>query len=234
MNTKFKTAFLIGIMLVFAACSARISTEIYLADLDELNAINSEMTTVVLIGLPIGSEDDCVEDRQRYNGVFRQSTHFKNMEFVRCYSESYDDFAEYELEVPLRLVDPAASTIKGPFEIIRHDDSTSNVRTLYLRSNPRALCNLDDLIRDEFYQSLDLSDTSPLIQITNDLRASQTLVFNQVFVNEAPVIEPTAMVLDRRDTVQIALSDVTSAWVFSKACNVSSRLAPVGVWVGDE
>ena len=231
---KIKTVLLIGIMLLFAACgSTRITSEIYLLDIDEL-ADSDGMTTKVLIGLPISSQDECAEMTQRYKGVFRKSTGFKGMEFVRCYESGYDDFAEYELEVPIRMADPYTTSMQGTFEIIRHDDSTSNNRNLYIRSNPKALCNLNGLLEDEFYRSLDLSDVSTPILVSNDLRQPQTLILNQVFVNNLPVIEPTEFVMERRDTFRIVLSDVTSAWVFDKSCNIASRTALVATWVNPE
>lgn len=231
---KIKTILLIGIMFLLAACgSTRITSEIYLLDIDELTD-NDGMTTKVLIGLPITSQDECTESKQRYEGVFRKSTGFKGMEFVRCYESGYDDFAEYELEVPIRMVDPYQTSMQGTFEIVRHDDSASNTRNLYIRSNPKALCNLDKLIRDEFYRSLDLSEVSLPILVSNDLRQPQTLILSQVFVNGSPVIEPTEVVLERRDTISIALSDVTSAWIFSKSCNIASRTALVATWASAE
>lgn len=215
-------------VLVLSACNARISSEIYLADIDELSGEDS-MTTEVLIGLPVSGEDDCAEKKRRYSAVFRKSTGFKSMEYVSCDG----DFADYSLDVPLRMTDPYRSPMQDTFEIVRHDDSESGNHRLYLRSKPTALCNLNKLIRDEFYQSLDLTEVSPRIYIENDLRETQTLILNQVFVNGAPVIEPTEFALDRRDSVDVSLSDVTAAWVFDKSCNVQSRTALVAIWVAD-
>ncbi len=229
---KTKIAILLGIMILITGCNARISTDVYLADLDELEDTR-ELTTDVVIGLYIPSQDECTEYRGRYQSVFRQSSGFRDMEYVRCYSEGSDHFAEYELKVPMRMVDPATTSMKGTFEVIRHDVATQRWAHIYLRSKPSALCNLDKLIRDEFYQSVDFSETSPKITITNDLREPQTLVLNHVFVNGSPVIEATDFELERRDSIEVALSNVTTAWVFDKSCNISSRTALVGTWLRD-
>lgn len=227
----FRLLFSSVILALFvSACSGtRISSEIYLVDIDEIPEVDN-MTVKVMIGLPISSQDECAEQRQRYNGVFSKSAGFKNMQFVRCFEEGYDDFAEYELEVPMRMADPFSSPMEGTFEVVRQDDGATGNRHLYLRSNPNALCNLDDLISDEFYRSLDLSNVSPKFIITNDLRQDQTLILDHVFVNQAPVIEPTEFVMERRDSLNIVLSDVTAAWVFNKSCKINSRTAPVGIW----
>ena len=226
---KIKMVYLIILMVLLAACEARISTEVYMGDLAEIED-EGELTTAVVIGLYIPSQDDCAEYRQRYQDVFRKSKGFKGMEYVRCYSEGSDHFAEYELEVPMRMVDPSSTAMKGTFEIIRHDDAATQSRNLYLRSKPSALCDLDDLISDEFWQSLDLTGTSPQITITNDLREPQTLILDHVFVNGSSVVETKEFTLDRRDSIEVALSNVTSAWVFDKSCNISSRMALVATW----
>ena len=230
---KLKFAIVAVMMLFLTACSsARISSEIYLVDIDEIPDVE-EMNVNVMIGLPISSQDDCAESTQRYNDVFAESSGFKHMDFVRCYAEGSSNLAEYELEVPMRITDPYEPTMLGTFEIVRHDDPQSGDRNLYIRSKPSALCNLNKLIRDEFYRSLNLSDTSPKVVISNDFRESQTLILNQVFVDGAPTIEPTEFVLARRDSLDVVLSDVTAAWVFDKSCNVSSRTALVAVWAAD-
>ena len=230
---KLKYTLMIGMMLFLTACSStRISSEIYLVDIDEIPDVEA-MTVNVMIGLPISSQDECAESRQRYSDVFGESSGFKNMEFVRCYSEGSSNLAEYELEVPMRIADPYESSMQGTFEIVRNDDSQTGNRNLYIRSKPSALCNLNKLIRDEFYRSLDLSDTSPRVVITNDFRESQMLILSQVFVNGVPTIKPTEFVVERRDSVDVVLSDVTAAWVFDKSCNVSSRTALVAEWVVD-
>ncbi|MDE2950869.1 MAG: hypothetical protein OXT68_08875 [Chloroflexota bacterium] len=226
---KTKTILLVGLMMLFSACNARISSEIYLVDIDEVADIG-DIATKVKIGLPISSQDECDEKRQEYEAMFSKSTGFKGMEFVRCYVDGYNDFAEYELDVPIRMVDPYQTSMEGVFEIIRHDDSATNNRHMYVRSNPSLLCNLDKIMREDTYRSLDLSDTSPLITVSNDFREPQTLILNQVFVNGSPLIEPTEIVLDRRDSISITLSDVTSAWIFNKSCSINSRTALVGIW----
>ena len=230
---KLKIAFFVGLMLAITACSGtRISSEIYLIDIDEIPDVEG-MTAKVMIGLGISSQDECTEDRQEYEGYFRRSSGFKNMKFVRCYKDGYSDLAQFELEVPMRMVDPDSSSMTGTFEIIRHDDAETGFRKLYLRSKPSALCNLDKIIREETYRSLDLSGTSPKVVITNDLREPQTLILNQVFVNGLPVIEATEFELERRDSIEVELSNVTTAWVFKKSCSISSRTALVGIWATD-
>lgn len=227
---NYRVLMLLIIFALLAACESRISTEIYIADLDELSD-TLELSTDVIVGLYIPSEEECEEYQQRYESVFRESDGFRNMVFVRCYTEGYDSFAEYEMEIPMRMVDPTLTPMKSSFEVIRFDTPQEADRSyLYFRSNPSSLCNLDALIRDEFFQSLDLSELQPRITFTNDLRVPQTLILEQVFVDNAPVVEASTFEMGRRDSLEVTLSDVTTAWVFNKSCRLQSRMALVAIW----
>ena len=225
---------LLLLLVAISACNSRLTGEIYLGDLDELTP-DEDLTNLVSLHLPVsGSEaEDCTEYRGRYNSVFRQSRSYKGMEFVRCYSESSDTFAEYELTIPLRMTDPSKGAMRGPVELIRHDEADGS-RAIYIRVDPKALDNLGDLIYDEFYQSLDLTDTAPEILLSNDLRETQTVIINHAFVQNAPVLEAREFVLDRRDDLSIVLSDVTAAWIFAKSSRLSPRYARIATWIPGE
>lgn len=219
-------------LLSLAACNSVMSVDIYIADLVELEA-GENLTTRALFGLYLPSQDDCAEYRQDYQNIFRKSKGFQDMEYVRCYSVEYDDFVEFAMDIPLRMGDPAAAAMEGPIEVVVHSEVESGTRGLYLRSNPEALCDLDELVLDKFYTRLDLSEVSPRITITNDLRQSQTLVFSHLFVDGDPVLDPAAFELERRDVVNIALSDVMSAWIFDRVCEGRTRTVRIATWITD-
>ena len=228
----FRLITLFAVAILSVACNARLTGELYLGDLEELTP-NESLKNNISLHLPVsGSEqEDCVEYRDRYNTVFRKSSDFKGMEFVQCHSEGSDNFAEYELSIPLRMTDPASGQMQGPVELIRFDLPASDQRAIYIRVNPKALDNLGDLIYDEFYQSLDLTDTAPEILISNDIRESQTLILEHAFVQNAPVVEPQEFVLDRRDDLSIVLSDVTAAWIFETSSRQLPRYARIATWI---
>lgn len=220
---------------VSVACNSRLTGEIYLADLDEVTTSES-LTNLISLHLPVsGSEqEDCVEYRDRYDSVFAKSRDFKNMEYVRCYSEGSDNFAEYELDIPLRLTDPRSGRMEGPVELIRYDAQSENIRYIYIRVNPKSLDDLGDLIQDEFYQSLDLTDTAPEILISNDLRGMQQLLIEHAFVQNSPVVESETFELERRDSISVVLSDVTAAWIFEASPSLPPRFAKIATWLVDD
>ena len=217
------------IMLTLAGCGIHISGEIYLADVEELSE-DDGLTTAVVMGFPFIETEVCETEQQRYEGVIRKTTGFKDMTFLRCYTSDYVNFVEFEMTVPLRIAEPESETMNGTFEFVRHTHEDTGDVHLYVRSMPSALCNLDKVVTDEFWQPLDLSEIAPRFVITNDLREPQTIVVEQVFVDSKPAVKPTEIVLSRRDSVEVVLSDVTAAHLFSKSCSLSSRAALVAVW----
>lgn len=221
---------LLAVMVSVTACTTYMSSELYLRDLDDLD--EGELTNKVVFQLPLTTIDECAEYRTRYDRVFRKSRDFKDMEFVKCTDGDFNDYIEYEMDVPLRKIDPTESKIKGAVEFIRWDDSEQDENRLVLiRTNPPSLADLDELLKDEFFQGLDLTDSSPLIRLSNDLRSDQSIVVRHVFVQNQPIISSTTFTLEPRDSIDIVLSDVTSAWVFHVSKTERPRIAPIGAWI---
>ncbi len=229
---KHKTqlpAFLIVLTILLTGCSTRMSSEVYFRDLDDLP--DGDLTNKVVFHLPLTSTDECEEYRGRYDKVFTKSKDFKDMEYVKCVDGDLTDFIEYELDVPMRLTNPAEGNVRGAVEFIRYsDEDAEELRTVFIRVNPPSLHDLDELLQDEFFQGLDLSETSPLIRISNDLRSDQVFIVKHAFVQNEPVIVPTSYTLEPRDSIDVVLSDVTSAWIFYISEDADPRFAQVGVW----
>ena len=62
------------------------------------------------------------------------------------------------------------------------------------------------------------------------MRSDQVFTVSHAFVQNEPVIEPTAYTLEPRDSIDVVLSDVTSAWIFYMSEDADPRYAQVGVW----
>ena len=156
------------------------SSEVYFRDLDDLP--DGDLTNKVVFHLPLTSTDECEEYRGRYDKVFKKSDDFKDMEYVKCVDGDLNDFIEYELDVPLRMTNPAEGTMKGAVEFIRFsEEDAEELRIIFIRANPPSLHNLDELLKEEFFQGLDLSDTSPLIRLSNDMRSDQVFTVSHAF-----------------------------------------------------
>jgi hypothetical protein len=222
-------ALLIVLAILLAGCKTSMSSELFFRDLNDLP--DGELTNKVVFHLPLASADKCEEYRERYDKVFTKSDDFKDMEYVQCVDGDLNDDIEYELDVPLRLTDPSKGTMKGAVELIRYsDEDAEELRFVFIRVNPPSLHNLDELLYEEFYQRLDLSETSPLFRISNDMRSDQVFIVQHVFVQNEPVITATAFTLEPRDSIDVGLSDVTSTWIFYVSEDADPRFAPIGLW----
>ena len=217
------------LVLVLSACTSFIESEVYLRDLDEV--AEEELTSNLFIHVPLPSLDSCSEYQERYANIWRQSSDFQTMEFSKCHTRGWDNFIEYKMSIPLRSLDPiqGSEAMEGPMEIVLRQTDSGH-RALYLRVDPNSLHNLDSLLYEEFFEKLNLADTAPLIQLSNDLRESQTLVIANAFVQNEPVLTPQSFTLQPRDSLDIVLSDVASAWIFTASPTAPPRVALVGIW----
>ena len=224
---------LIVLAILLASCKTRMTSELFFRDLNDLP--DGDLTNKIVFHLPLPTTDQCEDYRKRYDKVFNKSDDFKDMEFVKCVEGDLNDYIEYDLDVPLRLTDPIKGAMKGPVELIRYsEEDAENLRLVFIRVNPPSLHNLDELLYEEFYQRLDLSETSPLIQISNDMRSDQIFIVQHVFVQNEPVITATRFTLEPRDSIDVVLSDVTSAWLFYVSEDADPRFAPIGLWINPD
>lgn len=223
----------VALLFVLAGCSTKMKSELFLRDLDDLS--DGDLTNKIVFNLPLTSMDECEEYKTRYDRVFRKSKDFKDMEFVKCVEGDFQDSVEYEMDVSLRMIDPGEKKIEGAVEFIRWDaDDESEERGVLIRANPPSLHDLDELLKDEFFQGLDLTDSAPLLRISNDMRSDQVFTVNHVFVQGKPVITATSLTLESRDSIDVVLSDVTSAYIFHISETADPRLAQIGVWTTPE
>ena len=223
----------VALLFVLAGCSTKMKSELFLRDLDDLS--DGDLTNKIVFNLPLTSMDECEEYKTRYDRVFRKSKDFKDMEFVKCVEGDFQDSVEYEMDVSLRMIDPGKKKIEGAVEFIRWDaDDENEERGVLIRANPPSLHDLDELLKDEFFQGLDLTDSAPLLRISNDMRSDQVFTVNHVFVQGKPVITATSLTLESRDSIDVVLSDVTSAYIFHISETADPRLAQIGVWTTPE
>ena len=215
--------------LVVSGCAYYVEGDLYLRDLEELT--EEGLTSKLSIHVPLPSLEDCAEYQQRYSNVWQRSDDFQGMKFEQCHEKGWNNFIEYQLSIPLRPLNPFGETIpmQGPIEVLQRATEEGH-RALYLRVNPVSLHQLDSILYDEFFEHLNLSDIAPRIRISNDLRSSQTLVVAGAFVQNEPVLVPEAFLLEPRDSLDIVLSDVASAWIFTASPSTPPRVALIGVW----
>lgn len=229
MKRLIRITLAVALVLTLAACSTKMESDVFFRDLEDV--ADGDLTNKIVFFLPLTSMDDCEEYHERYDKVFQSSKDFKDMEFVKCVEGEISDSVEYEMDVPLRKIDPDETNIDGAVEFIRWDtDDESEERKILIRANPPSLHDLDKKLEDEFYQGLDLTDSSPLIRMSNDLRSDQVFTVYHAFVQGSPIISETSFLLEPRDDIDIILSDVTSAYIFHVSATADPRMAPIGTW----
>ena len=232
MKHKITTLLVAVVALLLIACNSRLGTEVFLRDLED--APEETLTNNLNLYLPLPSMDSCEEYKGRYAKVWRKSRDFRDMKFIKCHESGMDNYVHYEFDVPMRAIEDEDESMLGPIEIIRMDDPETNDRLLFMRVKPSSLYNLDKLFEDEFYQNLDLSDSSPLISVSNDLRADQEVVVSHSFVQNAPVIDPKTFTLEPRDSLDIVLSDVKATWLFTVSNTLPPRMLYIATWLQEE
>ncbi len=228
--------FVVGLILIvglgLTACSSYVESEVYFRDLEEM--AEEDLNARLKLHVPLPSRDSCSEYRERYDRVWAQSSDFAALEYVQCHQEGYDTYVEYAMDIPLQAccgeVREEDIALSGPAAIVVFDLLQDDQYALLLVVDPTSLNRLDALVYEEFYMPLDLEDSAVRIIFINDTREDQVLVVEHVFVHDQPVPYPATLVLEPRDSIEVVLSDVVSAWIFTPAVEEELREALLGFW----
>ena len=219
---KLSIVFLFSLMLLFlASCSPQLEGDLYIRDIDDILS-GDELTALLRINAPIPSEDDCQEYQERYDAVWDQSSGFQNMEFIKCFEKDWDNFAQYELEVPIVLESEDREVDIGTYPIV-FMLSREFVSMMFgelkgtaviVVSNSQVIDELDALIFEEFSESFDFADTPPVLYLRNDDRDTRYFMAFNSFVNGRSVPFLEHFELESRKTLEIKLSDTGATNLF--------------------
>ena len=143
-------ALLIVLTILLTGCSTRMSSEVYFRDLLTRRRPDKQL----VFHLPLPSTDECEEYRGRYDKVFKKSDGFKDMEFVKCVD--LVTLSTTRCTFAFNQSGRGGNGRRSGVHPLSDDDE--ELRNVFIRVNPASLHNLDELLSDEFYQGLDLSE----------------------------------------------------------------------------
>ena len=195
-----------------AGCDIKSTTDIYLADLLEVAETGTAIETSSQLMVEISSSSECEETTGKLlpmlQGTFGDSVIGKG-----CHDEGMSSYITFELKVPIHqetLEREGDSTLAI---VISKRDGWHGIQ---MKVNVMRMDNLARMISDEFYQSVDFSTAKVSLNLSNDLRQSVTIRLRDTFVNGEPIQEYKDFTLDRRDQLDVLLSNVGAAMAFGE------------------
>ena len=196
-------------MTLLAGCEIEMETDLYSSDLRSVSGGETGLTTPATLALPISSVDDCAEDTQKIVKIMEGM--IASFEPKGCERKDMNSFMMSVVQIPIvDSMDNWASSDEL-FGIVAQSDTEDADRiNVFLVMNLDRYDILSDRVKDEFYQSLDLGDSTISVVLNNDERNDIQFSVQYAFVQGQPVRVATDS-LRRRGQVTIELSNVSVA-----------------------
>ena len=195
-----------------AGCEIKTETNIFTADLLEVIDTGTVLQTSSQLIIEIPSSGKCAETTGKLLPML-QGTFGEEVTGKGCHDEGMSSYIAFGLTLPIYL---ETTEQKGDSPIAIVISKQDDWHKVQMAVNVMRMDNLARMISDEFFQSVDFSTAKSKLNISNDLRQSVTIRIRGAFVNGDPVQEYTDYTLDRRDELDVMLSNVGSAMVFGK------------------
>lgn len=125
-----------------------------------------------------------------------------------CESQGMESYLLADFQLPILELTSAWENSDTPFGVLPQLDEASQRIHVHILMDTDRFRTLNDRVKDEFFQSLTLDESTFTVVINNDERADISINVFHAFVNGQPTIDQE-FTAPRRDQIEITLSDVS-------------------------
>lgn len=200
------TALLLGSLLFFFGCTSSVTINIYVQDI--LDLVEGEedllMVDAVVRFESFGDLDEIIPVVQ---------VGFPDAKNFREESRDMGTFVAADIKVPLLMLDFHEHDFSEEMFVLEIEYYEEEYY-IWLDFERSLYDDMSAAIYDEFWHEMTISDLSLTLNISNDMRAPIYVEAMGVFMNGEPFPYPDYIMLERRDTAEIKLSDVLLAYAY--------------------
>jgi len=199
------------IMMLFIACSGSISTDLYVADIEDaaVDASAIYYTRAVLMMESPGSSS--VEQlKEKIREWFRDVENFRETDI---------DFTSYLVaDIMVPVVNSNVTTIDSKDDLftIVATQNTAGETEFGFRFDRSVFDTMNRYIKDEFWSSLSIEDWDFSIDLKNDSRKTKDVVIHSLYADGEPVLTPKKFSVKNRDTLNLRFSDILRDYGFAQ------------------
>lgn len=206
MRIRKPVILLVATLLVVALSACRSDVLVTLYSSDILVALEGESITAPMeISMEVASEETCREEAASILGVL--SGHYDgSAQFVECRDQEMTTFLIARVMTPIRVVDDLSTALtRKPFTVAI-SEIPGGILIGYLTNHQ---------VIDRLYDDLTQGQADPDLHFhavfENDERQPVTIAVEHAFANDRPVVSSQSFSLNRRESLNIELSNVANA-----------------------
>ena len=207
-----------ALALTIAGCKMNVTPELYLSDLRAVIEDGTYgMTTPTAIAVEIPSTEECGEYTAKIRDVLTGI--LESYEARGCTSEGMDSWLNLEAKVPImhglelgqKGLDNGSLPLFSVFVSPILEGRFEGLVAICLHVNREKYRLLNERMSDLFYQKIDLAASAVGMLLNNDERKPASYSVGGSFLNGVPVFKWQQFSLERRDSADLALSNVGAA-----------------------
>ena len=202
-------AALAGFAIVLAGCKLDMKTEAYVSDLRAVAGGTTGITTLITLLIEIPSADECDKYSGQVAGVMQGL--MRDFSPKRCGQEGMNSYLLAEAQLPFVHSAEVWKQANSLFGVLTAVSAQDIAMTLLMDLQKYEMLN--QRMRDEFGQAIDLPGSKLTMVLNNDEREPSEYRTQAVFVDDQPIIEAASFELQRRQKAEIRLSNVSAAYL---------------------
>ena len=206
MRLEVRTIASIGLMLAIAGCKMHMEADMYSSDIRLASEGENGMTTPATLFLPITSENECVEQTEKISAMLLGLV--DTFQPKGCESQGMESYMLANMQLPVINSTAAWEEAESLFGFIARQPEGSEAIDVLIVMNTETYETLQDRVRAEYFQELDLGESTFTVVVNNDERADMAVLVENAFANGIPVLD-TEYTVPRRGQITVRLSDVS-------------------------
>ena len=198
-----------SLVVVVAGCKLDMRSEAYVSDLRAVAGGTTGITTLTTLTIEIPSHDECDKYSAAVSSVMQGL--MRDFSPKRCGQEGMNSYLLAEAQLPFVHSPEAWRQANSLFGVLTTASAQDIAVTLVM--DLQKYGTLNQRMKDEFSQAIDLPASRLTMVLNNDERETGEFLTQAVFINETPVIKAEAFALQRRQKAEIRLSNVSAAYL---------------------
>ena len=194
---------------VTAGCQINLTADVYTTDLRDAVAGTEGLTAPATLAFQVPGTDDCDEHAAKISEIMEGVV--SDFSPKGCESVEMNSFLLSDTQMPIVASEEAWEESDSLFSLValKKDDHIAVIVAMNLDKYG----TLTARMKDKFHQTIDLGSSKISLVLNNDERGDISFGASDVFVNSEPVHGRETYSLQRRQRVEIRLSNVASAYL---------------------
>ena len=199
-----------GLAVILSGCKMDVTPELFTSDIRAVAVEGEEdLTTPATVAIGMGSKDTCKKHAEKVSAILSEKV--QGFSPRGCEGTGNDVMLASSIQIPL-VTDTAAWQASGSMfgVLVQPLEQYDGAIGVFFLADAAQYELLNEHIRSEFYQHIDLADSRVKVVLSNDERGETRFTVNNVYFNGQPVqgLKRREHTLARRHDAEIVLSNV--------------------------